>query len=183
MAASACFFSTSSFCSQEMPCFYVQTSRMRISKETVSSAWHAATMLYVMVPLLCSLLPLHCLSALLEILICLLVSQVRAGLTPKFKDVQHLCDMLEYDMRSASDQVVLSSQYSSLSYRFFPTTGRERERGWERGDKETDGGLERFTTDFFSFGQMFKGHIESHQVTVFDPPVEDFAVSVIQVCY
>lgn len=40
---------------------------------------------------------------------------VRAGLTPKFKDVTVLCDMLDYTMKSAEDNK-LSGSSSSLSY-------------------------------------------------------------------
>lgn len=40
--------------------------------------------------------------------------KVRAGLTPKFKDVETLCSMLDYSMRSASDNK-LSSTRTPLS--------------------------------------------------------------------
>ena len=42
---------------------------------------------------------------------------VRAGLTPKFKDVKVLCDMLDYSMRSAENNK-LSSTKTELSLNF-----------------------------------------------------------------
>lgn len=58
--------------------------------------------------------------------------QVRAGLTPKFKDVEHLCEMLTYKMASAQAQV-------------------------------------------------FQGQPKTKQISMFDPPIEDFTVASVKV--
>lgn len=41
---------------------------------------------------------------------------VRAGLTPKFKDVQVLCDMLDYSMKSSEENTLRAESHASLSH-------------------------------------------------------------------